>query len=152
MPDLITYFKGDWEFEREIILSATNQHYAKAKGEAAFEMPVLNETTLQYKESGKMTIGNATQQTSFFRTYKYVVTNDGLDIYFQDELTQNFNIYQRYIYQSESHSLIARDKHLCNKDIYEGRFLLNDASHFVHTTLIKGPHKDYFITTHFSKL
>lgn len=152
MPDLLTYFKGSWEFEREIILSATNQHYAKAKGKAAFEQPVLDEKTLQYKESGKMTIDSTAQQTSFFRTYRYAITDAGLDIYFQDELTQNFDIYQRYSYESESHALIAKDKHLCNQDIYEGRFLLHDTSCFVHTTWIKGPHKDYFITTHFNRL
>ncbi|KAA5536343.1 hypothetical protein F0919_01360 [Taibaiella lutea] len=146
------YFKGIWQFEREIIFSDSSRQYAKANGEATFEQLTIVGNELNYRENGKVFLENAGRGTSFFRAYKYVVTDDGLDIYFQDELTQNFNIYQSYIYQSGSHSLIARDKHLCNKDIYEGRFLLNDASHFVHTTLIKGPHKDYFITTHFNKL
>lgn len=149
--DLAIYFKGSWKFEREIIFSDSRQHYAQAKGEAAFT-PSLDINELNYKEEGKVTLAHDTKATSFFRSYRYVFNVDGLDIFFQDELTQNFNLYQSYMYEKQSHSLIAKDKHLCNKDVYEGNFLLNDLKHFIHTTLIKGPHKDYFITTHFNKI
>jgi len=150
--DLATYFKGTWKFEREIIFSGSGQHYAHAAGEAAFTPSLEEANELKYKEAGKVTIAQDTKASAFFRNYRYVFSTEGLDIFFQDELTQNFNLYQSYTYEKQSHSLIATDKHFCNKDVYEGNFLLNDPKHFIHTTLIKGPHKDYFITTHFNKI
>jgi hypothetical protein len=150
--NLETYFKGIWQFEREIIFSDSGRQYAKATGEATFGQSKVIESELNYREDGKVIVEKAEKATSFFRSYRYVFYTGHLDIFFQDELTQNFNLYQSYIYEKKSQSLIAKDKHLCNKDIYEGRFLLNDTNHFIHTTLIKGPHKDYFITTHFNRI
>jgi len=149
--DLVSYFKGSWQFEREILFSGTGQPYAAAKGEAVFTADPDNVQALHYKEQGKVTLANDTRATSFYRSYLYVFNAGGLDVFFQDELTQNFSLYQRYTYESLNRRLIATDKHLCNKDVYEGNYVLKAAAHFLHTTLIKGPHKDYFITTHFEK-
>ena len=86
--DLIHYFFGKWEFEREIIFSETKEHYAKARGEAEFDFILSTANELKYEEKGKVILGNAIQHTTFFRYYRYVFSQDGLDIYFQDELTQ----------------------------------------------------------------
>lgn len=151
LEDLEVYFKGTWQFDRTIIFSDSGKQYAKAKGEAIFEQSATVKNELNYRENGKVIVGDSEKGTSFFRRYRYVFHSGNLDIFFQDELTQNFNLYQSYAYEAQIHSLIAKDKHLCNKDIYEGRFLLDDTGHFIHTTLIKGPQKDYFITTHFNR-
>jgi hypothetical protein len=151
LENLEAYFKGAWQFEREIIFSDSGMQYARAKGEATFEKSAIIESELTYRENGKIVMRDAGKETTFFRSYRYVFHTGYLDIFFHDELTQNFSLYQSYTFEKQSHSLIAKDKHLCNKDVYEGKFLLNNAHHFIHTTLIKGPHKDYLITTHFNR-
>jgi aminopeptidase-like protein len=147
--DLVNYFNGKWTFEREIVLSGAQKKYATATGNARFEQ---GEGNMQYEETGKVFIVEAQQQSSFFRNYRYVFTEDGLDIYFNDSLTQNFNLYQHYIYNKESNTLAAKEIHVCNKDLYEGGFRLLNESHYVHTSVIKGPQKDFFITTHYHKI
>ena len=152
MPeDLAIYFKGAWQFEREIIFSTSGLPYATARGEAVFTASPGEENALHYKEQGKVTLTNDIRATAFYRSYLYAFNADGLDVFFQDELTQNFSIYQSYILERPHQRLVAKEQHLCNKDIYEGNYLFKDAFSFLHTTLINGPQKDFFITTHFNK-
>ncbi len=150
IQDLLEYFKGVWAFERVILFTDSETLYANATGSAILE---IKDTirTLQYHEKGKLLITGTQHQQPFFRNYKYVFTNDGLDVYFDDTLTQNFNLYQQYVFQKESQKLLPKEVHVCNKDLYQGDFNLIGAEHFVHTSVVKGPHKDYRIITHFNK-
>ena len=147
---LFEYFKGSWIFEREILWSDSQKVYGRADGNAiwnASEQPA----TLQYQETGKLNIIETQHQQAFFRNYKYHITAEGLSIYFDDALTQNFNLYQQYIYRKEDNKLIPKEIHVCNKDLYEGDFTLTNGHHFIHTSVIKGPHKDYTIITRYTK-
>lgn len=148
-PDLVNYFNGKWTFEREIIISDTPKVYATASGTAIFE-PIAN--ALEYEETGKVFMLEAQQRSSFFRNYRYVFTEEGLDVYFHDNLTQNFNLYQNYIYHPAADTLVAKEIHVCNKDLYEGGFQLLNDRYYIHTSIIKGPHKDFFITTNYQKV
>jgi hypothetical protein len=47
--------------------------------------------------------------------------------------------------------LLPKEVHVCNKDLYQGDFNLIGTEHFVHTSVVKGPQKDYRIITHFNK-
>jgi hypothetical protein len=147
---LFDYFKGNWKLEREMLIPETKEVYATAKGDARFD-PTEAAAALLYGESGKLQMRDAQQQFPFFRHYRYMFTATGLDIYFQDELTQTFGLYQRYIFQPEQHRLRAEEVHVCNKDLYEGGFELAGANHFIHSSVVKGPKKDYVIVTHYTR-
>lgn len=148
--DLFGYFKGTWLFEREILWSDSKKNYGRADGSASWEV-TEQVSVLQYQETGKLLIFETQHQQAFFRNYKYNITEEGLDIYFDDALTQNFNLYQQYIYQHENGKLVPKATHVCNKDLYEGDFTLTNEHHFIHASVIKGPHKDYTIITRYTK-
>lgn len=149
-PDLYEYFKGTWTFEREIEIGENKLHYAAATGKCVFSDFPETATALLYEESGKIKMVQTMNEASFFRNFKYQITDAGLDIYFHDLLTQKFGLYQHYI-QEGNHELIAKEIHVCSKDLYNGHFLLESDNRFMHTTRIDGPAKDYFIETIFTK-
>lgn len=148
--DLFGYMKGTWTFEREILLNNSKKNYGNASGKAIWETTTIAHT-LQYHETGKLLINETQHQQAFFRNYQYRITEEGLDIYFDDELTQNFNLYQQYVFQKGINKLIPKEVHVCNKDLYEGDFTLTNENHFVHTSIVTGPHKDYIIITRYKR-
>ena len=151
IQDLSTYFKGDWKFERKIQFAGSMALYAQANGDAILEKGE-EENVLQYHEKGILKMAETQHQHPFFRKYKYNITAEGLDIFFNDELTRNFNLYQQYILETATNKLVPKEIHVCNKDLYEGDFSFTDAAHFIHTSVITGPLKNYIITSEYSKI
>ena len=88
MKDLCNYFKGSWQIHREIFISNSQIPYAEANGEVLLETRNNSDNYLFYQESGKLNIIEDNSEISFFRNYQYLFTEMGLDIYFDDLLTQ----------------------------------------------------------------
>lgn len=150
MKDLCNYFKGSWQIHREIFISNSQIPYAEANGEVLLETRNNRDNYLFYQESGKLNIIEDNSEISFFRNYQYLFTEMGLDIYFDDLLTQKFYLYQQYFQKGSQ--LFTQEKHVCNKDCYDGRFEFLDDYNFTHWTSINGPNKNYTIITEFTKI
>lgn len=150
MNDLLSYFKSSWQIHRKIFISDSNILFAEANGEVLFEIRENKDNYLFYEESGKLNIIENKSEITFFRNYQYFFTKLGLDIYFYDLPTQNFYLYQQYFRKGDQ--LFTQEKHICNKDLYDGRFQFLNGSNFIHHTRIKGPNKNYTIITEFTKV
>lgn len=148
--DLHAYFLGDWQFSRAIQTS-DGALIASAEGRAHVTLQTSSDH-LQYQETGKLLLVADIRSINFSKRFDYLLEAPGsLHVVFADG-PQVGESYQRYQYDSERHALLPVDPHICVSDHYNGSYQLHDADHFDLHTRINGPHKDYVVLTHFSRV
>lgn len=125
---------GKWQLTREI---SSNM---QAQGIAIFE-PV-NNNLIHYKETG---IFDKTY--SFSREYFYVLHEEKklIKIFFNKELN---NLFVKISDITDKNSFYS---HLCDNDVYKYQIQYLNDKKFIAKCLVRGPKKNYTITTNFQK-
>ena len=148
--DLHAYFLGTWQFNRTIQTSESAL-IGSAEGIAHFDEQA-NADHLYYHETGKLLLAADARVISFSKRFDYLLEAPGaLHVVFADG-PQAGESYQHYQFDPQHHALLPVNIHICVADHYNGSYQLLDDDHFDLHTRIDGPHKDYVVLTHFSKV
>lgn len=135
---LYDYFLGDWQ------LTGTSRiltgHVATMHGTWRFS--TLSPDSLLLTENGEMIMGKTAAPLSFWREYRYQFAGDRVLVYFHDQPSGNYELYQAYRLDENGHLLVPDNTYLCALDTYDARFELDNA-HFAQHTWVNGPQKDY---------
>lgn len=145
---LYGYFRGNWRFTRTM-RGVDALAIGEAQGLATFQPG--DAAHLQYEERGQLRLVAGQQLLSFSRRFGYRMEGDIVRVDFADSM-QAGEEYQRYRYDPQQRSLVPVETHLCNLDRYDGRYVLIDDNQFDLHTRIEGPHKNYRLHTHYSRL
>jgi hypothetical protein len=148
LPDLYAYFSGPWVFSRTM-LGTDQAVLGQADGTAEF-LPASIPYCLHYKESGRLHLSTGQRPVSFSRRFDYRIDGDMVCVDFADGV-QAGEAYQRYRYDAAAQALLPVATHLCILDRYDGRYHLIGTDRFDLQTRIEGPHKDYWLHTHFTR-
>lgn len=107
-----------------------------ATGSACFNE--ITERELHYKEEGKLTV---TTSLDFYKEYRYCLVNGAVKVFFisqnKKKLFYNLNVLAR--------NITAQYK--CGNDIYKASYELNFPNQIQISYAVKGPLKDYLLTT-----
>lgn len=139
---IIFFFEGNWTFSREII--SNNLPYGKAEGEASFT--TKEENFLNYHEIGKTYILENEKSIPFQKRFLYECHHDTLTVYFADGVDSS-KVYQHYVLKEKEIKSIQ--EHSCGNDLYESYYTILSENEFSLKTIIRGPKKDFEITSDF---
>ncbi|AFT80969.1 hypothetical protein FGL89_04615 [Leuconostoc carnosum] len=148
MMNLKQFFSGQWDITRTIT-DSDKRLYATVRGTANFCHHTQNALILE--EKGQVSLVDTGRNLDFTRQYIYVFDQQGMSIYFHDDITANNGLYQAYDWDDKSKQLQPRDKYLCSLDVYDAQFHLENAKTFWQNTDVVGPHKDYHVKTIFTR-
>jgi hypothetical protein len=140
MPALQEWLKGPWTFERKItsINSLAGVAYF-----LEYEDGLLYSEKLRFPSpSGKVLLAH--------REYFYRFSEGNLAIYFAYE-GKPADIFMELSLSGLRGKMLARGSHLCLNDFYSGEFEFSGESDFSIIYTVKGPKKDYVISTVYSK-
>jgi Family of unknown function (DUF6314) len=147
MLQLFTHLSGIWELKRRL---GTQGHM---QGLACFQP--WGPQVLYYQEKGTATFGNG-KAFPAYRKYAYVYAQGTIAVYFWDQEKEQpaglLHTLQYHSTQTTSQALVATGTHWCSDDVYKACYTFVDNNHFQLTYQVYGPHKDYTIQTHFSKV
>ncbi len=159
MLHLATYFLGRWTFTRTIHDGADGVHQTShASGNATFLE--MGEHLLQYSESGKLLLAQATpvdQATStthaitFSRCFHYQIEKDHVQVLFADG-AQVGQLYQSYRLDHQLQQLMATTVHQCVLDEYDSQYYLISVDRFDMDTQILGPKKNQRLHTCYQRM
>lgn len=142
---ILSFFNGKWTFTR--IIKTNHVLYGRAEGEAVFEGSDSN--CLNYYEKGKTYIVENNKFIPFQKQFLYKFNQDELTVCFGDGI-DNGKIYQHYrlkpFLEQEIKSI---EHHVCGNDLYESYYTITSDNEFTLMTVIKGPKKDFEITSVF---
>ena len=147
--NLYSYFCGQWRFTRDM-QGGDGRLLGRAAGEAQFS-PTVNADSLLYSESGQLHMQPDSRPISFSRRFLYRFDGWLMYVAFADGV-QDGQEYQAYRYDPASQVLLAIEQHVCLLDHYNAGYRLSDADNFDLHTRIEGPHKDYQLRTHFTRV
>ncbi|RYZ17520.1 MAG: hypothetical protein EOP49_50580 [Sphingobacteriales bacterium] len=145
--DLYSFFSGHWSFTRSIRTGTPRQPYAEAQGQASFAPDETQQ--LIFEERGSIVLNTGTK-LQFSRSYRYVFSDDGLNVYFHDGPDKGA-LYQAYHHNADAGRLEAQDLHYCGPDVYAGHYLIRDTHSFSLFTEVRGTAKDIEIETQFRR-
>jgi hypothetical protein len=133
---------GSW------VLSRTIPHYGAMVGKAIFSPIPSEKQLLYYRESGIMTTEDTKTAYEFFKDYLYAhPTGSEIIIYFNETPKR---VYHRLNLNQNAQ---CKADHQCNLDSYHGWYDFKNITlgRFQIVQQVKGPKKDYIITTQFSR-
>lgn len=137
-----TYFKslaGSWKLKREISTGET------LHGKAVFES--ISNTAFLMCEEGDLTLPNGQIIQASRNWYWHLVNTDTLEITYDEALIEDYHLIQL---SKVDTSLIGSAHHLCGADHYSGDYqFLENRFEIIQT--IKGPKKDYTVSSIYSK-
>ncbi len=142
-----TLFKGFWRFDRRVASFAGRPlgNLGKAQGQAVFvsKGPLL----LAYREEGQ----HNALGLDFFRHYTYALVGEEIHVLYGDG-PQAGQLYQRLTFDAAKNQLISKEEHLCGADCYSSLYAFSDDDRFTLETTVRGPRKDYTLSTEFTRL
>jgi len=136
---IFQHMPGAWNFQRVI------SGFGTVQGTAIFRK-LTEANTLAYREEGILTALNG-QINKVYREYIYRYDNGQISVYFEDK--RPFHTLQ---FTQNDFPLSASAGHLCKCDMYDGVYTFFSEKNFKLYYSVKGPKKDYTITTEFSKV
>ncbi|MFC2699604.1 MAG: DUF6314 family protein [Limosilactobacillus fermentum] len=135
---LYDYFLGDWQLTG----TSRNSTGTAATMHGTWRFSPLSPDSLLLTENGEMIMGKTAAPLSFWREYRYQFAGDRVLVYFHDQPSGNYELYQAYRLDENGHLLVPDNTYLCALDTYDARFELSNG-HFTHHTKVYGPKKDY---------
>lgn len=133
------HMPGVWNFQRVI------SDFGKIQGQACFKK--LTETTsLAYREEGVLTALSG-QVSSVYRNYIYRYENGQISVYFEDNRP-----FHTLHFSQNHYPASASGRHHCGCDVYDAVYTFFSEGNFKLFYAVKGPKKDYTITTDFTKI
>lgn len=128
-------FLGNWEFQRSVLGMATQE--ISIEGQACFQSSVSRR---HYRETGHYHFNG--RQLDFFSQYVYeILSSDNCRVLFLDGSL----FYELKCYNQSIH-------HLCGADKYCGTFKMDAEDRWQLKWSVKGPRKNYSITTRYFRL
>ncbi|GIC71071.1 DUF6314 family protein [Limosilactobacillus fermentum] len=135
---LYDYFLGDWQLTG----TSRNSTGPAATMHGTLRFSPLSPDSLLLTENGEMIMGKTAAPLSFWREYRYQFAGDRVLVYFHDQPSGNYELYQAYRLDENGQLLVPDNTYLCALDTYDARFELSNG-HFTHHTKVYGPKKDY---------
>lgn len=142
---LFSSLEGSWVLERTIV-SFEGTVLGTYLGKATYK-PTSNPNLLHYREEGQLKMQDST--SCAFKDY-YFLYKDGIELYFDSNLTQFF--YKMEFLELERGILQSKGIHYCGKDVYKATFTFNSSSVYMSEFIVEGPRKNYIIKSEFRKL
>jgi hypothetical protein len=144
---LFEHLRGVWKLKRRL---GTQGHM---QGMARFQ--TWGQGVLHYQEQGRATFGN-NQVLPAYRVYAYVCDQGTIAVHFWDQERRQpaglLHTLRFHSTKTTSQVLLATGTHGCADDVYKACYTFVNHQYFQLTYQVQGPHKDYTIQTHFSKV
>jgi hypothetical protein len=139
VADLRSFLLGRWRIDRSL-LDRRHSIAGQLLGEAVF---TRNGRSLRYHEHGTVTFG--AHHGSAEQTYHFEFSDDDgrACVYFDDG---------RAFHELDLPQGCALVSHVCNPDLYEGRFIALDARRWQSVWEVVGPRKDQSIVTLYTRI
>lgn len=137
--DVFQSLRGSWDIKRRITPGGV------FTGVGVFE--AINDDQYIYTETGDMFLDNGTQINAY-RAYTYLFENGKISVYFQDGADKGSLFHTLDI--NENGQAIA--SHQCLEDHYASKYHFEMPEKFTVEHKVKGPKKDYILTTKLAKL
>lgn len=138
ISQIFHHMPGVWTFQRVI------SGFGNVQGQAFFKK--LGEAnTLTYREEGVLTALSG-QVNNVYRNYIYRYENGQISVYFEDN--RPFHTLQ---FSQSHYPASATARHHCGCDVYDAVYTFFSEGKFKLYYAVKGPKKDYTITTDFIK-
>lgn len=139
--------EGIWKLQRHLGAQGHMQ------GVAHFQP--CGEGVLHYQEQGTATLGNGKALLAR-RAYAYVYDQGTIAVHFWDQKYKRpaglLHPLQFHSCELSSQAVVATGMHKCAADVYKARYLFTNPQQFRLTYRVQGPHKNYTLTSHFSKV
>jgi hypothetical protein len=131
--------EGSWRFHRVI------SNAGRIEGRAVF---TRSKDILRYREDG-LFFRKDKETLKVFREYDYLYNRekDQICVYFTEEPKRLFHTLEFY----HNLPITAKATHLCQCDTYEALYEFTSSDEFTLAYCVKGPKKDYSITTIFNR-
>ena len=136
MRSVFKNLEGTWSFVRTF-------PQGMAQGIAHFTANAPNEH--HYKEEGTLVINGS--EHKMYREYIYLLEGDTICTYFKETPPRLFQCLKR-----EKDSKFASGEHACKQDKYVGEYEFKSKQEFIQKQIVRGPKKDYTITTHYKRV
>lgn len=137
-----TLFKslaGSWSLERNI---STGE---KLNGKAVFES--ISDTAFLLREEGELKLLNGTVIPASRNWFWHLLNNSTFEITYDEDRLQDYHL----LHMSQAEECWSgSSKHLCGEDLYSGMYRFFE-NRFEITQMIKGPNKDYSVSSIYSK-
>jgi hypothetical protein len=136
--------KGNWQLNRTI------SHHGTMTGVA--NLTLVNTSELFYREEGLFASGITRQVFKVYREYLYQYKQNQIDVFHVENHQPTLLLHTlHFIDDAQKDVLKAVAHHECGRDVYQAVYLFY-VNQFQLTYLVKGPYKDYTITTMFDRL
>jgi hypothetical protein len=140
--------QGRWYVQRTLAQQAT------MKAIASFT-PIPESLAYFYEEKGKLQLDK--KYLNAYKQYIYRLQHERIGLYTVNPTTkqQDKLLYQLNFFSSvatPTYPLQAYGTHICQADIYKAYYEFLSEDTFYLTYYINGPHKNWRIKTHFSKI
>lgn len=139
--DVFHKLMGTWEVKRQV--------YGSSKGifEGQARFFLINSLVLHYREEGLMYTKD--QTFSAYREYFYVLEEEAIAIYFDREKK---NLFHRVSFSTDrTEEVTGSGMHFCKDDLYLSSYRFALPNQFAITHKVKGPKKEYAISTSYRK-
>jgi hypothetical protein len=132
--------EGAWQLDRVI------SNYGVADGLAMFNRSSVN--YLAYREDVKLKQNESSLVYDAFREYTYFYDES------QDKIQQSFKDGSLFceLKFTDNNNSTAAGEHQCSLDLYSAHYNFYDENNFTLSYKVKGPEKDYLITTRYVKI
>ena len=137
VTDLVAYFAGEWQLEREI-RTADGVPAGEVTGTATF---TETDGVLVYLEEGELRWGGYTGPVT--RTLHYRPAGPG-------RAAVHFD-HGGFFHDVDLRTGGWTAEHPCRADVYRGEYHVVDAGHWRQEWAVRGPAKDHLIVTTFSR-
>lgn len=139
---IFVLMQGVWRINRIIIHKVPLESY---EGSGFAEFSLLGDGALLYHEKIKLKNLETQIEVTGYQKYKYNYNPD------KDEIVKYFND-GRLFYALEQNNESAFGKHLCGQDNYQANYQFKSEENFLLYYEIKGPKKNYTISTEYTKM
>ncbi|MEM7618568.1 MAG: DUF6314 family protein [Pseudomonadota bacterium] len=138
--NLFVFFIGEWSLLREI------DPHGSFEGTATFTP--INDNTLQYEEQGVLQLKEGHTLDDVTKRYLYKFEDEVLFIYFDDGPDKG-RLFHQLEFDDQG---LATATHDCPPDVYQTKMHLKSSDAFKIIHDVKGPRKDYKITSFYRKI
>ena len=141
MTSIMSIFKaleGKWNFHRTI------SNYGIIEGAATFKKSAIEPHLLHYREEGVLKREDG-EHFQVYRDYLYRYKNDRISVFFAEKTERLFHVLEF----RDATTAVAR--HICSSDVYDATYKFRLEDEFELSYRVKGPKKDYSITTLFTR-
>lgn len=128
-----------WELSRSI------EPHGSFLGHAVFFQ--VDDRTLSYQEMGEMTLSEGHVLDDVQKRYIYKLEDDAIAVYFDDGPDKG-KLFHRLKFDENG---FAEAHHDCPPDTYHTKMQIKSAEEFEIEHVVKGPRKDYKISSHYKK-